>query len=153
MSISKSSSINFVILVLLFIATVSLTHANDRNKLSESEDLIIEGQKEFLQSCAICHGDEGKGDGPYFSALVNKPTDLTQLLIENEGEFPFIDIYLIIDGREISGFHGARLMPIWGDRFSEDFWSVVSPDYASTLVRGRIFELLLYIYSIQEPAL
>lgn len=120
---------------------------------SEIDDLVIEGEKEFQQRCALCHGEDAKGDGPYSFALVFKPADLTQILIENDGVFPFLDIYLIIDGREIVKSHGTRLMPIWGDRYSEETWSVVSPQYAKTLVRGRILELLLYLYSIQEPKL
>lgn len=118
---------------------------------SEIDDLVIDGEKEFQQRCALCHGEDAKGDGPYSFALVFKPADLTQLLIENDGVFPFLDIYLIIDGREIVKSHGTRLMPIWGDRYSEETWSVVSPQYAKTLVRGRILELVLYLYSIQEP--
>ncbi len=120
---------------------------------SEIDELVIEGEKEFQQRCALCHGEDAKGDGPYSFALVFKPADLTQLLIKNDGVFPFIEIYLVIDGREIVKSHGTRLMPIWGDRYSEETWSVVSPQYAKTLVRGRIFELLLYLYSIQEPKL
>ncbi len=120
---------------------------------SEIDELVIEGEKEFQQRCALCHGEDAKGDGPYSFALVFKPADLTQLLIKNDGIFPFIEIYLVIDGREIVKSHGTRLMPIWGDRYSEETWSVVSPQYAKTLVRGRIFELLLYLYSIQEPKL
>ncbi len=120
---------------------------------SEIDELVIEGEKEFQQRCALCHGEDAKGDGPYSFALVFKPADLTQLLIKNDGVFPFIEIYLVIDGREIVKSHGTRLMPIWGDRYSEETWSVVSPQYAKTLVRGRIFELLLYLYYIQEPKL
>ena len=120
---------------------------------SEIDDLVIDGEKEYQQRCALCHGEDAKGDGPYAFALVFKPADLTQLLIENDGVFPFLDLYLIIDGREIVKSHGTRLMPIWGDRYSEETWSVVSPQYAKTLVRGRILELLLYLYSIQESKL
>jgi len=57
---------------------------------------------------------------------------------------------LSIDGREMAKHHGTRLMPIWGDRYTSESWSEVSPEYAKTLVRGRIFELILYLYSIQD---
>ncbi|MGI9227955.1 MAG: c-type cytochrome [Gammaproteobacteria bacterium] len=144
---------NLVPMFLVFLIIFNVTNASEINELSEMDDLIIEGQKEFQERCAICHGEEGKGDGPYSFALVFKPSDLTKLLLENEGQFPFLETYLIIDGREMVKYHGTRLMPIWGDRYRQESWSAVSPEYANTLVRGRILELLFYIYSIQEPAL
>ncbi len=116
----------------------------------ESVDAVKAGAKEFQQRCALCHGDNGKGNGPYAFALVFKPTDLTKLLADNDGEFPFLETYLIIDGREIVKSHGPRLMPIWGDRYNTEAWSEVDPEFGDTLVRGRIFELLLFLYSIQE---
>ena len=57
---------------------------------------------------------------------------------------------MIIDGRELVKSHGPRLMPIWGDRYTEESWYEVSPEHANTLVRGKIFELLLFLNSIQE---
>ena len=138
-------------LIHLFIVMVFSSSAFSPIHASEIDDLVVDGELEFQQKCALCHGVDGKGDGPYSFALVFKPADLTQLMVENNGQFPFLEIYLIIDGREIVESHGTRLMPIWGDRYSQETWSVVNPKYAKTLVRGRILELLLYIYSIQEP--
>jgi len=153
MSIIKRILKSLVALIVLTIIFINPSLAEDIGKLTETDDLVIEGQKEFQQRCAVCHGEKGKGDGPYSFALVFKPTDLTKLLIANEGHFPFIETYLIIDGRDMIKYHGTRLMPIWGDRYSQETWSSVSPEHASTLVRGRIFELLMYLYSIQQPAL
>ena len=153
MSVLKRILKSLVALIVLFIAFIAPSHADELSKLTETDDLVIEGQKEFQQRCAVCHGEEGKGDGPYSIALVFKPADLTKLLIENDGEFPFLETYLIIDGRDMIKYHGTRLMPIWGNRYSQETWSSVSPEHASTLVRGRIFELLLYLSSIHNPAL
>jgi len=153
MSIIKRILKSLVALIVLTIIFINPSLAEDIGKLTETDDLVIEGQKEFQQRCAVCHGEKGKGDGPYSFALVFKPADLTKLLIANEGHFPFIETFLIIDGRDMIKYHGTRLMPIWGDRYSQETWSSVSPEHASTLVRGRIFELLMYLYSIQQPAL
>jgi mono/diheme cytochrome c family protein len=150
MRILKTTISIIAIFTILFFVLATQTFATE---LTETDDLVIEGQKEFQQSCAVCHGADGKGDGPYSIALVFKPADLTKLLIKNEGHFPFLETYLIIDGRDMLKQHGTRLMPIWGDRYSQEAWSAVSPEYASTLIRGRIFELLLYLYSIQESEL
>lgn len=114
------------------------------------DDSIQSGAKEYQQRCALCHGDNARGNGPYAFALVFKPSDLTKLSISNGGSFPFIETYLKIDGREIAKAHGTRLMPIWGNRYNEESWSLVSPEYASTLARGKIFELLLFLHSLQD---
>ena len=151
MSILKRILMSFLATVMLFIVFISPSNASEITELSETDNIVIEGQKEFQERCAVCHGEEGRGDGPYSFALVFKPADLTKLLIQNEGQFPFLETYLIIDGREMIKYHGTRLMPIWGDRYRQESWSSVSPEYADTLVRGRILELLFYIYSIQEP--
>ena len=134
--------------LILFLILICFLNTADASK---STDAVNAGAKEFQQRCALCHGDNGKGNGPYAFALVFKPSDLTTLLADNDGVFPFLETYLIIDGRELVKSHGPRLMPIWGNRFNTEAWSEVDPEYGDTLVRGRIFELILYLYSIQEP--
>ncbi|QMU62327.1 MAG: cytochrome c [Gammaproteobacteria bacterium] len=136
---------------LLFLLFLILSCSFNTVSASESIDAVNAGAKEFQQRCALCHGDNGKGNGPYAFALVFKPSDLTTLLADNNGVFPFLETYLIIDGREIVKSHGPRLMPIWGNRYSTESWSEVDPEYGDTLVRGRILELILFLFSIQEP--
>jgi mono/diheme cytochrome c family protein len=46
------------------------------------------GQQEYLNSCAVCHGADGKGDGPLADELRKRPSDLTTLTRRNGGEFP-----------------------------------------------------------------
>jgi mono/diheme cytochrome c family protein len=138
---------NIYLLIIFFLLVCSITSLH----AGESTEAVNAGAKEFQQRCALCHGDNGKGDGPYAMALVFKPSNLTTLLADNDGVFPFLETYLIIDGREIVKSHGPRLMPIWGDRYNSEAWSEVDPEYGDTLVRGRILELLLFLYSIQEP--
>ena len=43
------------------------------------------GQAEYLNSCAVCHGPEGKGDGPLAEELMTRPADLTVLSKKNKG--------------------------------------------------------------------
>ncbi len=152
MKILKKFMANSLTLIVVSIILTGPTHAGDLMELTETDDAVIEGEKEYQERCALCHGENGKGDGPYSFALVFKPADLTKLLKE-DGTFPFLETYLIIDGRDMNKYHGTRLMPIWGDRYSQETWTHVSPDFASTLIRGRIFELVLFLYSIQDPAL
>ncbi len=107
------------------------------------------GQSSFLTNCAVCHGPEGKGDGPYASLLTRKPATLTTIRERNKGIFPQEYLYKLIDGREMIPAHGTRDMPVWGDVFRaqsvQDFW----PWGSEQVVRGRILEVIFYIQSIQ----
>jgi mono/diheme cytochrome c family protein len=47
------------------------------NPVASSADAIGSGGHVYHQSCAVCHGESGKGDGPGGMYLVPKPTDLT----------------------------------------------------------------------------
>ena len=116
----------------------------------ELDNAVTKGKQEFMDSCFLCHGESAKGDGPFSSMLTIETADLTQLRRNNNGSFPFRDVYLTIDGTDKIKQHGPRRMPIWGDRFKSATWYTVSQDYADTLVRGKIFELMLYLESIQE---
>jgi mono/diheme cytochrome c family protein len=124
--------------------------AEQKAMLENTKDGAALGHQEFIKSCAICHGDDARGDGPMSYRLDKKPSDLTQVQKNNNGVFPFIHLYRVIDGRESVDTHGSRTMPIWGDRLSGESWFEVSTKHAETLARGRIFEMLLYLESIQE---
>jgi mono/diheme cytochrome c family protein len=115
--------------------------------MAQQEEVAKAGRPAYEQYCAVCHGREGKGDGGAASLLTVKPADLTQLSKNNDGTFPFWQVYRVIDGREeeIRG-HGARDMPIWGQEFR---LQAGSSAMAQSQVRGRILELIYYLESIQ----
>jgi len=108
------------------------------------------GKREYLNSCAVCHGVAGKGDGPLAPELKKAPSDLTHL--DKASMFPIL--YGIIDGRRIVAFHGPREMPIWGDRYtqqaSELTASFGTSEELESYTRGRILALIGYIYTLQE---
>jgi len=81
--------------------------------------------------------------------LVVKPADLTQLRKNNTGEFPFWHVYRTIDGRELVRGHGSREMPLWGFVFHVEEGANGSSE-KEDLVRGRIWQLVYYLESIQE---
>ncbi len=142
---SKKATVNIFINVLT-ISLVMLSAA----KAQELDSAIEKGKQEFMDSCFLCHGENAKGDGPFSTMLTIETADLTQLKKNNNGSFPYRDVYLTIDGTDQIKQHGPRRMPIWGDRFKSSTWATVSQDHADTLVRGKIFELMLYLESIQE---
>lgn len=138
----------------LFISTAHAQQAEERmieQKILEgTKDAIAMGKKEYEQSCLLCHGKNAKGNGLYVAVLAEKPADLTKLKIKNYGVFPYKKLYNIIDGREEIESHGTRVMPIWGNSLRSERWLDINPRYAETQVRGRIFEILLYLETIQE---
>ena len=94
--------------------------------LAESSTDKILGQHDYLEYCADCHAQDGKGNGPKAKQLSKQPKDLTVLSKENGGSFPETAVYQIIDGRriktELDGVrvetaHGLNDMPNWGELF------------------------------------
>ena len=104
------------------------------------EELI--GSDEFRISCASCHGVGGRGDGHLAQFLTVKPTDLTALARNNDGVYPFLRVFQIIDGRTQVAGHGERAMPVWGDRYKLE--------NAEAYTRARILELVYYIQNLQQ---
>ncbi len=112
------------------------------------------GEREYALSCAVCHGNTGKGDGPLVELLKKTPTDLTTIQKNNGGVFPFDKLYAVIDGREIVAAHGPREMAVWGSEFRRDAAELsrgfpLSLLNAESFVRGRIVALIGYIYTLQ----
>lgn len=112
------------------------------------------GKSEYLTSCAVCHGEDGKGDGSLMKYYNKHAADLTVLQKNNYGVFPFDRVYQIIDGRQAVAAHGPSDMPVWGDVYSMrmqeyTFGYGTSRDLES-YVRGRIIALVGYIYTLQE---
>jgi mono/diheme cytochrome c family protein len=106
------------------------------------------GQAEYMETCAVCHGESGTGDGPLAELMTVPVPDLTQISAANDGVYPLLDMIMVIDGRTGIRGHGYP-MPIWGSRFEAEMADVGA--MASELaVRGRVLSLALYLESIQE---
>jgi mono/diheme cytochrome c family protein len=109
------------------------------------------GSDEYRISCLNCHGEGGKGDGPMMELLTKKPSDLTVLAKNNGGEYPFVKVYQMIDGRVAVPGHGERAMPIWGARYAEEDYERYGTAFGGEdVVRGRILQLVYYVQSLQE---
>ncbi len=107
------------------------------------------GRTEFQDHCAACHGMDAKGHGPVAALMTISLPDLTTLTLRHGGEFPFDYVAKSIDGRKLPKAHGTLQMPVWGERYSEGRQDRVG----QTQVHAHIYELMMYLDSIQETKL
>lgn len=109
------------------------------------------GKREFETNCAVCHGLNGKGQGPYVEFLRVMPPDLTTLAKNNRGILPMDRLYQSIRGNSLAA-HGSRDMPIWGLEYSVEaanyYFDV--PYSQEDYVRARLLALLEYIGRLQS---
>lgn len=119
-------------------------------------DVATLGESEYLESCALCHGADGKGGGALAPHLNTAVPDLTGLAAANGGVFPVSRIYSIIDGTQASGVHGSREMPAWGTKYSLQAegemkrFSLGFEDRRRAFIRRRILALIEHLASLQE---
>ena len=96
--------------------------AAKKNPIAPTQDSIAAGQKIYLKTCAMCHGNGGDADGPAVIELNIHPAKLSdpQLVTESDGAL----FWKITTGN--------KPMPAFGRRLSEtDRWHLVN--YIRTL--------------------
>ena len=102
----------------------------------------IEGVDTFRAYCAVCHGEQARGNGPAATALKKVPADLTGIAKRNNGKFSQTDVEAVIAGTQVLASHGSREMPIWGPVFQA---LAADPAFAKL----RVANLIEYLRSIQ----
>jgi mono/diheme cytochrome c family protein len=137
----------FGLTVLGFMLAVnaSCTELEAQNRSMPSQE---DGRAFYLQNCASCHGDDGKGSGADASGLSIKPVDLTTLSAQNGGVFPASRALSFIYGDPENG-HLARVMPEFGQIMSDELVPV-EIDSVFTPTPRELAGLLEYLESIQE---
>jgi mono/diheme cytochrome c family protein len=104
-------------------AVFSLEMGVALNPVTADQVSIERGAELFKINCVLCHGTEGKGDGPVASHLQNKPFDLTSFPIHS---FSDGGIFFVIS----TGVPGK--MPALNENLTErERWDVVN--YVRTL--------------------
>ena len=138
------------ILQTVFVAAATILLSGSAFAQQLKDDL---GKREYDSNCAVCHGEKGKGDGPYTAVIqMIQIPDLTKLAANNNGVFPFARVYETIDGRQFVKAHGTTLMPIWGKDYLVQSRESYYDDYRydpAVFVRARILALTEYVYRLQ----
>jgi|SRR5271169_34717 len=101
------------------------------------------GKEMFNSYCAVCHGTDGKGNGPAASAMKTTPTDLTALATKSGGKYPSAHVAAVIRGQGTMPSHGNQDMPVWGPLFSS-----ISQGHEAQ-VQQRTANLVEYIETLQ----
>lgn len=102
--------------VLLHLLAVSIT------EVSGSPPTAYEGRRLYVSYCQLCHGTQGKGDGPLAKAMGIRPADLTTTVRSRSDTI--LTKIITGEGRQtITGRDRHNLlseaMPEWKDVFSD----------------------------------
>jgi mono/diheme cytochrome c family protein len=87
---------------------------------------VARGKSIFEANCAMCHGHQGKGDGPVGAAFTPKPADVTSTAVQSLSDG---DVFLLVT-------NGVRAMPTFRKLLTpEERWSVVA--YVRSLAQAH----------------
>lgn len=119
--------------------------ANSTSPTAQLARLEGQGRELFVDHCALCHGDDARGDGA-LPGLMTPAADLTRIAARRGGDFPSGEIARFIDGRIPIEAHRSPEMPVWGLVMSTEF---DDRDVREEVTRGKISALVWYLRSIQ----
>lgn len=108
-----------------------------------------DGRALFMENCAVCHGENGKGDGPMARRMQKAPKDLTLIRLRHGNAFPRAKVMSIIDGYARSDIAGPG-MPEFGELLEGDLVPFDSGDGIQTPTPRKLVALLEYLETIQE---
>lgn len=101
------------------------------------EKTISAGNHTFDRLCSVCHGNDAKGNSLFADNLKISPPALTKLTSNNDGNFPWIKMYQIIDSNDFLIGHGTREMPIWGEIFDLNSWCQSYSEHSISIKRWQ----------------
>jgi len=102
------------------------------------------GEKLYKQNCAVCHGNDLKGNGPAPPPFQDVPPDLTTLAQRHGGIFPDQYFEDVLRNGVVLPAHGPAEMPTWGFDFR------TRDKLDSTQVAQRIANLSSYVKLHQD---
>ena len=116
--------------------------------MSWKQAALTDGSELYGELCAVCHGMNGKGEGPAAPALKKSVPDLTLLASHNLDVFPREAVEKAITGQSRIISHGTIDMPIWGRTF-ENAMPGEKLHVREGLARQRIYNLTVHLESLQ----
>ena len=108
-----------------------------------------DGRALFIENCAVCHGEDGKGEGPMARAMADAPANLTLIAVANGDAFPRARVLSLIDGYARSDLDGPG-MPEFGELLKGDLVPLDTGDGILTPTPRKLVALLEYLESIQQ---
>src|SRR5471032_1727814 len=99
------------VLVAIVTLAVSAGAASAQTKIEKAPikpTQASDAKQMFATYCAVCHGKEGKGNGPAAASLTKVPADLTKISARNGGAFPGVKVRRYIEGSDEVAAHGTR---------------------------------------------
>jgi len=136
---------------LVSILTIAGAQKNQIKKTQVKPTSPVSGAQMFKEYCAVCHGNDGKGDGPVATALKVPPPNLTTLAQRHDGKFPDDYVSNVLKNGVKNPAHGSGEMPVWGPIFDTmNRWKTLCPGMDETPVTLRIANLTNYLKSIQK---
>ncbi|MDO5621130.1 MAG: cytochrome c [Paracoccus sp. (in: a-proteobacteria)] len=105
-------------------------------------------RNDFLQYCASCHGDSGKGNGPAAAAMNPQPSDLTRIAARHQGHFPKLQMFERVNGYTMGATDSH--MPAFGDLLDGPTISYDPGDGNPTPMPARMVALVEYLQTIQQ---
>jgi mono/diheme cytochrome c family protein len=138
--------LNFAISYAITFSLVSFAPAGPRQDKKASHLLgsnPVSGLQLYKSYCAVCHGNDLKGNGLISPDFKNPPSDLTTLAQRHEGKFPDAYVEDVLRNGVKKPAQGKTEMPTWGPIFAS------IPGTDPELVSIRIINLTNYIKSMQ----
>jgi mono/diheme cytochrome c family protein len=94
---------------------------------------VTAGRALYQQYCSMCHGPQGKGDGPAASAMNPKPRDHT-------------------DGRYMNALSDAHLTIVISEGGAAVQRSPLMPSWKGTLSPQQIADVITYLRTLAVPS-
>lgn len=120
---------------------------------AEAEDVVgdpVTGLSLYEAHCAVCHGQDARGNGPMAPVLLVQPADLTTLIARHDGGFPLERVVTRIDGRDPLVSHGSD-MPIYGAFYEGGRDVALRTEAGQPILTSQpIADLVAWLRTIQE---